>query len=94
MTAGAAPLACLRWEFRRSAAEREPTFAGRPPDGRLEDIASAAERVLAERGLAVVPFEECERILKVTDDPFYPGEYYEIRVFETLFGMGYPERQR
>lgn len=96
--AGAAPLAYLAWQWKRTAAEKEPSRGSDPPFIRSLPRALALEegarRALEARGLAIVPFEEAERVVRVSDDPFYGGEYYEIKVFEMLFGMGYPERQR
>jgi hypothetical protein len=92
--AGAAPLACVFWEWKRGAADREPERGGAAPSARAAALEAGARRILAARGLGLVPFEEAMRVLRVDDDPFYEGAFYEIRIFETLFGMGYPERQR
>lgn len=92
--AGAAPLACAFWESKRTAAERDPTRGPAAPSARAAAVEAGARRILEARGLALVSFDEAMRVVRVADDPFYEGEFYEIRVFEMIFGMGYPERQR
>ena len=88
--------ALLRWEWRRSKAELAPTFGAAPPlpSPRADALQAAAARLLEAAGVPIVPASEAERVVRVTDDPRYEGEYYEIKVFEALWGMGYPERQR
>jgi hypothetical protein len=92
--AGAAPLATLAWEWKGTAALREPTIGPAAPSERAAALEAAVRRVLGAAGLELVPFEEAQRVVRVDDDPHYNGAYYEIKVFEMLFGMGYPERQR
>lgn len=89
-------LALLRWEWRRSKSEPFPTFGAAPPitSARASALQAGAAKLLEGAGVPLVPFEEAERVVRVSDDPRYEGEYYEIRVFEALFGMGYPEAQR
>jgi hypothetical protein len=92
--AGAAPLATIVWESKAHAHTPEPRFSSEAPGDRAAALEAAVRRTLAAAGLEIVPHAEAERVVRITDDPFYEGAYYEIRVFEMLFGMRYPERQR
>lgn len=86
----------VAWEWRRSKEEKEPSRGEAPPAAseRAEKLAAGVRKLLADAGVALVPLAEAEREVRVKDDPLYEGEYYDIKVFEALFGMGYPERQR
>jgi hypothetical protein len=88
--------ALLSWEWRRSKSEKEPSRGARPPlpSPRAETLLAGVRSLLEAQDVPLVPFEEASRVVRVEDDPVYEGAYYEIQVFEALFGMGYPERQR
>jgi hypothetical protein len=89
-------LALLGWEWRRTRDEPEPALGEGPPaaGARARAFAGSVHRVLEIAGVPAVPWSEARRVVRVSDDPRYEGAYYEISVFEALFGMGYPERQR
>jgi hypothetical protein len=93
--AGAARLALLEWEWKR-AGEQEPSRAAALPDApdRVRALEAKVRALLEAEGVQLVPQAEARREVRVADDPRYDGQYYEIQVFEALFGMGYPERQR
>jgi hypothetical protein len=87
------PLAHLAWET-VAKPRAEPVFGPTAPNERVGRVEVAVRGWLEAAGVRVVPFEEARRLVVVADDPFYPGESYDMTVFEALFGMGYPEKQR
>lgn len=87
-------LAHVVWESRATKEQPDPTLAATAPNERAARVEAAVRRWLDAAGLALVTLDEARRVVTVTDDPFYDGESYDITVFEVLFGMGYPERQR
>ncbi len=88
------PLAHLVWESRVAKEDPDPALSAAAPNDGAAGVETAARRWLESAGLALVPLAEARRVVTVTDDSFYDGESYDITVFEVLFGMGYPERQR
>jgi len=87
-------LAHVVWESRATKQQPDPTLAATAPNERAARVEAAVRRWLEEAGLALVALDEARREVTVTDDSFYDGESYDITVFEVLFGMGYPARQR
>jgi hypothetical protein len=89
-------LGLVAWEWRTRKDELDPTRAEDPPaaSDRTRALAAAARELLVKAGVTLVPLAEARREVRVDDDPLYEGAYYDITVFEVLFGMGYPERQR
>jgi hypothetical protein len=90
------PLAHVAWEWRRSKDEAEPSRGELPPGAtdRARALDAGVRDLLRKAGETLVPLAEARREVRVADDPLYEGAYYDITVFEVLFGMGYPERQR
>ncbi len=89
-------LALVEWEWRPRGAKEgaEPLRGGSGPPGAPAALEAGVAKLLAMSGVDLVPGAEARRLVRVANDPRYGGEYYEITVFEALFGMGYPERQR
>ena len=93
---GQARLGVVAWESRRTKDEADPTRTEEPPvpSERASALAEKVRGLVRAAGVELVPLAEARREVRVTDDPLYEGAYYDITVFEVLFGMGYPERQR